>query len=135
MELAKTSPVEDAGMQIGSQTELQLSPRGAQRRAKGAKREPKGIQEELLLHIFLLYWWLRFGIVFLMVLPIRKLDGNFPAHGLRMELSQIQDMLSSIRASDNKDLANNIEGSEKIMYLFSFFSFWHSLLFSAIFIN
>ena len=42
MELAKQSPFEDAGGAKGSQTELQLSPRGAQRRAKGAEREPKG---------------------------------------------------------------------------------------------
>ena len=42
MELAKQSPFEDAGGAKGSQTELQLSPRGAQRCAKGAKREPKG---------------------------------------------------------------------------------------------
>ena len=42
MELVNKSPFEDAGGAKGSQTELQLSPRGAQRRAKGAKREPKG---------------------------------------------------------------------------------------------
>ena len=41
--LAKKSTFEDAGGAKGSQTELQLSPRGAQRRAKGAKREPKGL--------------------------------------------------------------------------------------------
>ena len=52
MELAKQWSFEDAGGAKGSQMELQLSPRGAQRRAKGAKREPK---QELLLHIFLSY--------------------------------------------------------------------------------
>ena len=39
--LAKKSTFEDAGGAKGSQTELQLSPRGVQRRAKGANREPK----------------------------------------------------------------------------------------------
>ena len=42
MELAKQSPFEDAGGAKGSQTELQLRPRGAQRRAKGANRELNG---------------------------------------------------------------------------------------------
>ena len=40
--LPKGRNFEDPGGAKGSRTELQLSPRVAQRRAKGAKREPKG---------------------------------------------------------------------------------------------
>ena len=69
MELAKKSPFEDAGGAKGSQTELQLSARGAQRRAKGAKREPEGAPTGATFALFFCYiYWLRFGIVLLMVL-------------------------------------------------------------------
>ena len=56
MEFAKKSPFEDAGGAKGSQTELQLSPRGAQRRAKGAKSEPKGLPTGATFAIFLSYF-------------------------------------------------------------------------------
>ena len=70
------STFEDAGGAQGSQTELPLSPRGAQRRAKGAKREPKGtpagaiftylfvIVSGFVFQLFFGWFWSRFGRYF-----------------------------------------------------------------------
>ena len=65
MELGKKSPFEDAGGAKGSQTELQLSPRGAQRRANGAKREPKGAPAgATFLHFFVILSGFVLGLIF-----------------------------------------------------------------------
>ena len=71
MELGEKTPFEDAGGAKRSQTEVQLNPRGAKRRAKGAKREPKGTPAGFIFaYILVIFAGFVLGMFFLMVLDM-----------------------------------------------------------------
>ena len=63
--LAKKLKFEDPGGAKDAQRELQLKPRGAQRRAKGAKREPKGTPAgAIFAHVFVIFAGFVLGLIF-----------------------------------------------------------------------